>query len=228
MIVTETGRRARQLVGALVVALVAGIPGGVPSAGDAAAIIARNPDGNYIVLGVLGDVVYRRVDGVEVSLDAYLQKEGTRRPAVIVVHGGGGTSGSRIARVGQLLEMLTPAGFSWFSIDYRLAPEHPFPAALDDLRAALHFVRAHAAELRIDPDRVAVLGEDFGAQLAALLAAERPPGLRAVVSLGGIYELISGWISLEFRIINKCSGKVRIGILDNAYSDRSRVIIRKN
>lgn len=175
---------------AMVLAIVAGNPGSTGAAVDreGPAIVARNPDGNYLVPGVLGDVVYRRVDGVELALDAYLQKQGTSRPGVVVVHGGGGTSGSRIARVGQLLEMLTTAGFSWFSIDYRLAPEHPFPAALDDLRAALEFVRAHAAELRIDPDRVAVLGEDTGAQLAALLAAERPPGLRAVVSLGGIYE----------------------------------------
>jgi acetyl esterase len=152
-------------------------------------IMARSPYGNLIVPGVLGDVVYRRVGETELSLDAYVQKHGPARPAVIVVHGGGWTSGSRIARVGQLLEMLTPAGFGWVSIDYRLAPEHPFPAALDDLRAALAFVRAHAAELRVDPDRIALLGEDAGAHLALLLAAERPPGLKAVVSLGGVYDL---------------------------------------
>ncbi len=175
---------------ALAVALVAEIlvPASSWADGQRTAVVARNPDGNYLVPGVLGDVLYRRVDGVELSLDAYLQRQGTSRPAVIVVHGGGGTSGSRIARVGQLLEMLTTAGFSWFSIDYRLAPEHSFPAALDDLRAAFEFVRLHAAELRIDPERVAVVGEDEGARLAMLLAAERPPGLRAVVSLGGLYE----------------------------------------
>jgi alpha-L-fucosidase 2 len=179
-----------RLVPALVVSLLAGLQGQAAPRVDEerTTILARNPDGNYLVPGVLGDVVYRRVEGVEVALDAYLQKRGAPRPGVLVVHGGGGTSGSRIARVGQLLEMLTPAGFSWFSIDYRLAPEHPFPAALDDLRAAFAFVREHAAELRVDPDRIAVLGEDHGAQLATLLAAERPPGLRAVVSLGGIYE----------------------------------------
>jgi alpha-L-fucosidase 2 len=187
---TRKARSAGAAVAALVVALVTGLSvrPGPASAEQQAAIIARNPDGNYLVPGVLGDVVYRRVGGVELALDAYLQKQGTSRPAVLVVHGGGGTSGSRIARVGQLLEMLTTAGFSWFSLDYRLGPEHPFPAALDDLRAAFEFVRAHATELRLDPDRLAVLGEDHGAQLAALLAAERPPGLRAVVALGGIYE----------------------------------------
>ena len=174
---TRKARRASLAVSALVVALVTGGPTRpVPaSAKQQAALAVRNPHGNYLVPGVLGDVVYRRVGGVELSLDAYLQKQGTSRPAVLVVHGGGGTSGSRIARVGQLLEMLTAAGFSWFSLDYRLAPEHPVPAALDDLRAAFEYVRAHATELRIDPDRMAVLREDSWAQLAALLAAARPP-----------------------------------------------------
>jgi acetyl esterase len=184
-----TGHRAiRGLLAGLLLTAGASAQPSTVAAGQGA-VRARNPHGNYFIPGTLGDIVYRRIGDTELSLDAYLQKGEETRPAVIVVHGGGWTSGSRIARVGQLLEMLTTAGFSWFSIDYRLAPEHPFPAALDDLRAAFAFVRDHARELRVDPDRIAILGEDAGAQLGLLLAAERPPGLRAVVSLGGIYDL---------------------------------------
>lgn len=83
-------------------------------------INVRNPEGNYIVPGVMGDIVYRRVNGKELALDAYVQKHGRKRPAVIVVHGGGWESGSRVAFVGQFLEMLTRAGYNWFSVDYRL------------------------------------------------------------------------------------------------------------
>lgn len=179
----------RQLSVLLLAALAgAGCTPPPPESVDPPAVQARNPHGNYLFPGALGDVVYHRVDGAALSLDAYLQKTGEARPAVIVVHGGGWTSGSRVARVGQLLEVLTTAGFSWFSIDYRLAPEHPFPAALDDVRAALGFVREHAEELRVDPDRIALLGEDVGAQLVTLLAAERPAGLAATVAVGGIYD----------------------------------------
>lgn len=154
----------------------------------ALAIGAGDPDGNYIVPGTRGAIVYRRVDGQELKLDAYAQRRGPRRPAVVVIHGGGGTSGSRVAFVGQLLETLTRAGYNWFSIDYRLGGTDRRADALADVRAALAFVRENAADLRIDPERIALLGEDAGASLAASLAAEKPAGVRAVALIGGLYD----------------------------------------
>ena len=147
-----------------------------------------DPQGNYIVPGVRGGVVYRRVDGQELHFDAYLQRRGGRRPAVVVVHGGGFSAGSRVAFVGQLLETVTRAGYNWFSVDYRLGGPDRRQDALDDLRAALAFIRGHAEALRIDPDRVALIGEDAGARLAALLAAEKPAGVRAAALIGGLYD----------------------------------------
>jgi len=154
----------------------------------ALAVGAGNPAGNYIVPGTKGAIVYRRVDGQELKLDAYVQRRG-RRPAVLVVHGGGWTSGSRIAHVGQLLETLTRAGFNWLSLDYRLGGPARRADALDDVRAALDFVRRNAAELRIDPERLGLLGEDAGADLAGMLATERPAGVRAVALIGGLYDV---------------------------------------
>ncbi len=152
-------------------------------------IKVRNLEGNYIVPGVRGDIVYRRVAGVELALDAYVQKRGANRPAVIVVHGGGWEAGSRIAFVGQFLEMLTHAGYNWFSIDYRLTkPEE----AMDDLRAALAFIRCHAGEFRIDANNLALLGEDSGAQMAIQLALEKSAasgGVKTVVAVGGRFDL---------------------------------------
>ncbi|HZN11778.1 MAG TPA: alpha/beta hydrolase fold domain-containing protein [Blastocatellia bacterium] len=147
-----------------------------------------NPEGNYIVPGAQGAIVYRRVEGRALALDAYVQRRGSRRPAVLVIHGGGGgvrPAGSRAAFIGQFLEMLTRAGYNWFAIDYRMGG----PAeSLDDARAALDFVRCHAAEFRIDPGRIAVLGEDTGARLAGMLAGGRPEGVHAAVLVGGVYE----------------------------------------
>ena len=154
----------------------------------AVAIGAGDPDGNFIVPGTRGGIVYRRVDGQELKLDAYLQRRGKRRPAVLVIHGGSWMAGSRIAHVGQFLEMLTRAGYNWFSVDYRLGGPDRRERALDDVRASLAFVRAHAKELRIDPERVALLGEDAGADIAAALAAEKPAGVRGAALNAGLYE----------------------------------------
>ncbi len=148
----------------------------------------RNPEGNYIVPGTQGDIVYARVNGQELALDAYVQKRGDKRPAVLVIHGGGFTSGSRVSFIGQFLEMLTSAGYNWFAMDYRKNGVSNYKDSLDDVRAALAFVRCHAKEFRLDPERIALLGEDTGATLAALLAAEKPAGVKTTVLIGGVYD----------------------------------------
>ena len=149
------------------------------------ALQVRNPDGNYIVPGVRGDIPYSG----NLALDAYVQRPAGSRPSVVVIHGGTWSSGSRVGHVGQLLELLTRAGYHWFSIDYRLGGVARYEDALADLRAALSFVRCRSAELGIDADKLVLLGEDSGAQLAALLAAERPAGVIGAALIGGFFDL---------------------------------------
>jgi alpha-L-fucosidase 2 len=147
----------------------------------------RNPDGNYIVPGVRGDIPYTE----DLALDAYVQSRGDERASIVVIHGGTWSSGSRVAHVGQILEFLTRAGYNWFSLDYRLSGLAKHEESLADLRAALGFIRCRATELGIDPARLVLLGEDSGAHLAALLAAERPAGVMGAVLVGGFYDLAS-------------------------------------
>ncbi len=156
---------------------------------DCLPVKVRNPAGNYIVPGTKGDIVYARHNGIELALDAYLQKRGDKRPAVLVIHGGGFTSGSRVSFIGQFLELLTSAGYNWFALDYRKNGVSNYKESLEDVRAALAFVRCHAKEFRIDPNRIALLGEDTGTTMAALLAVEKPAGVQANVLIGGVYDL---------------------------------------
>jgi alpha-L-fucosidase 2 len=144
-----------------------------------------SPDGNYIVPGVKGNIRYAG----DLALDAYVHQGPARRPSVVIVHGGGWSSGSRIAHVGQILEVLTRAGYNWFSVDYRLGGVARYEDSLADIRTALAFIRCRAADFRIDPNRLVLLGEDSGAQLAALLATERPRGVIGAILLGGFYDL---------------------------------------
>jgi alpha-L-fucosidase 2 len=144
----------------------------------------RNADGNYIVPGVQGDIPYSG----NLALDAYVQPGASSRPSVVVIHGGGWSAGSRVAHVGQLLEVLTTAGYNWFSVDYRLGGPARFEESAADVRAALAFIRCHAKEFGVDADRLILLGEDTGAQLAAQLAASRPSGVTGAILIGGYYD----------------------------------------
>jgi acetyl esterase/lipase len=146
-------------------------------------LVPRNPDGNLIVAGSLGDIEY----APGLALDAYVQPGPGTRPLVVVVHGGGFTSGSRVAFVGQLLETLTAAGFNWVSVDYRLHGEAGWRGAVEDVEAAVAFVRCHAADLHADPARLALVGEDVGATIAAHVSAADPK-IRAVALIGGVFE----------------------------------------
>ena len=143
-----------------------------------------NPDGNYIVPGSLGDIRYSG----NLALDAYVQ-QGTRAvPAVVVIHGGRWTSGGRAAHVGQILELLTRAGFHWFSLDYRTNGLEKHGESLSDIRSALAFIRCRAQDFGIDPNRLVLLGEDSGAHLAALLTSEKLPGIIGTALIGGLYN----------------------------------------
>ncbi len=65
-------------------------------------------------------------------------------PAAILVHGGGFDEGSKSTNVKPLFDVLTDAGFAWFSIDYRMAPEFRFPQANEDVESAIKWVKANA------------------------------------------------------------------------------------
>ena len=102
-------------------------------------------------------------------LDAYLPGSPGRHPGVILIHGGAFRGGEREWET-YLATALVDAGFAAFSIDYRLAPEFPFPAAVDDVLAAVAWVRAHASEYGVDPREIGAIGESAGGHLAAMLA----------------------------------------------------------
>ena len=119
------------------------------------------------------DVVYRTVDGEQVRADVYLPAgSSTDRPAVLLLHGGGWEGGdkSELEWAGAALADL---GYVAVSANYRLAPEHPFPAAVDDVRAAVRWLRAPEQQERygIDPKLIGAAGSSAGGHLVGMLAA---------------------------------------------------------
>lgn len=115
-------------------------------------------------------VEQRTIPGTDVDVGVYIYRPSTnvQGPGVLWIHGGGYILGSaeddRARRIAETLNCTVA------SVDYRLAPEHPFPAGPEDCYSALHWLMANASELNIDPTRVAIGGASAGGGMAAGLA----------------------------------------------------------
>ncbi len=129
------------------------------------------------------NVEFSHPGNYSLQLDASVPDGAGPFAAVVIVHGGAWVSGDRRRSVEPLFEPLSRAGFAWFSISYRLAngfdpaglPSNlaslvSLGAAVDDVRDVVTYVKKHAAEYHVDPNRLALVGESAGAQLASMAA----------------------------------------------------------
>src|SRR5438045_1220523 len=108
------------------------------------------------------DIEFAKAGNVSLTLDAFVPEGAGPFPTCILVHGGGFTKGDKTSFIKPLFEPLSKAGFAWFTINYRLAPAHRWPACLDDVETAIRWVRAHAREYKVDTSRIALIGESAG------------------------------------------------------------------
>ncbi|KAM0278611.1 hypothetical protein ACHAQH_005086 [Verticillium albo-atrum] len=109
-------------------------------------------------------------DGTRVLLRWYHTGHTQASPAVIYVHGGGMILASIEVYNNIVAKFVAATGVPFLAVDYRLAPEHPYPTPVKDIYAGLTWLRAHAEELRVDPARIALMGDSGGGGLAAATA----------------------------------------------------------
>lgn len=182
------------------------------SAGNVTTDMLPTPTIKLGKVKVTPDIAYSTLPSYRpMLLDLYRPAGKGAHPLVIYVHGGSWTTGSKrttghFTDFPGVLTSLARHGFVVASVDYRLSGEAPFPAALQDVKAAIRFLRAHAGSYGIDPNRVAIWGASAGAHLGAMAAftgeemefdppgmenAEQPESVQAFVGWYGPYELSS-------------------------------------
>ena len=155
------------------------------------------------------NVEYAQHDGIKLVGDLYKPKGLAKAPAIIAVHGGGWQNGSR-AGYRYWGPYLARNGFTVLSIDYRLGKAGTYPGSVYDVKAAIQFVRAKAADLGVDPERIGLMGDSAGSHLVALVGlagaeplfssgyrddpnAAVPVNVKAVVAFYGVYDMLAQW-----------------------------------
>ena len=159
-------------------------------------------------------IAYANHDGVELLGDLYLPAGAKAAPALIAVHGGAWIMGARSAYQ-YWGPYLAARGIATFAISYRLVTKSKmFPQAVQDVMAAVQFVRGKAGEFGVDPQRIGLLGASAGAHLAALAAlggkkfagsypqdafASLSSDVKALIGVYGIYDMAAMWTSCQVQ-----------------------------
>ncbi|MBI4788346.1 MAG: alpha/beta hydrolase [Chloroflexi bacterium] len=163
------------------------------------------------------DVTYCTAGGVALKMDIYPPKSlnGKPAPVVVYVHGGGWRSGDKDSGAGiRDLPELARRGYLVASINYRLAPEHKWPAQIQDVKCAIRYLRANAATYNLDPNRIGAIGGSAGGHLVAMLGVtdksagfdvgeylDQSSRVQAVVDLFGPSDLTaSGFIQSQAKL----------------------------
>ena len=143
------------------------------------------------------NVQYGTADGVNLLMDVYTPTHGSAPfPAIVLLHAGGFYKGDKsdpdVVRVSHILAAV---GYVVFNTNYRLAPQYPFPAAVDDVQQAVLFVRQDADRFRIDPARIGIAGASAGSTIGAWVAyvgtgpLDTGSRVAAVVTWSGPFDL---------------------------------------
>jgi pectinesterase len=172
------------------------------------------------------DLQYGEAGGEKLLLDAHVPDGVGPFPILIMVHGGGWTAGDKETDIVPVFAA-TATNFTWFTINYRLAPTNRWPAGFDDVETAIRWVKQHGADFKGDPHRIALLGYSAGGHLVALAGtyAAADTSVQAVVAWAPPTDLVAdnerrGGLSSSMRAL--------FGFESTNLTDDVRAVLKKN
>ncbi|GEJ43821.1 alpha/beta hydrolase [Chryseobacterium sp. ON_d1] len=136
------------------------------------------------------DVEYGTVDGISLKADVYYPSDtSTKHAGIAMVHGGGWISGSKENEKYMAME-LASKGFVVIAVGYRLADIAKYPAGIEDIETAIQWIRKNHRKYAVDKNKIAVLGESAGAQMATLAGVKAKNKIKAIINVDGIVSFI--------------------------------------
>ena len=165
------------------------------------------------------DVEYGTGGDQKLTLHLALQKTDGARPGLVFIHGGGWAAGKKDDLKDAIREA-AGKGYVAISVGYRLAPQNPFPAQVEDVKCAVRWMRAHADEIKLDSKRIGAIGFSAGAHLSMMLGvmdrddglegsggwADQPSKVQAVVAYFGPVDLLGEYPPVSQEIVAKFIG----------------------
>jgi pectinesterase len=185
-----------------------------------------NPAQNFTFSANRMNIEYGAAGGEKLLLDAHVPAGEGKFPVVLIVHGGGWMTGDREK---DIVPVFAPfaTNFTWFTIDYRLAPTNRWPACFEDLQTAIRWGKLHAAEFKGDPNRIALLGYSAGGQLVTLAGthADADTRVQAIAAFAPPTDLVAdnerrGGLSISMRNLFNCDS--------TNLTDSVRAVLKKN
>lgn len=151
-------------------------------------------------------------------LDLYVPDNDEPMPLLVLIHGGGFVSGDSQSRQCRFMyQYFRNQGYACASVNYRLAQEAAFPGAIEDVKAAIRFLRANAAEYGYDPDKIAVWGESAGGYLAVMAGVTSDREFEKVSFIGE--DKLKQPVSSDVSAIVDFYGVTELGKMEQEFSE---------
>ncbi|WP_054512929.1 alpha/beta hydrolase [Chryseobacterium sp. ERMR1:04] len=141
-------------------------------------------------IGIDKEVEYANINGLSLKADVYYPLDNSKKhPGIAMVHGGGWISGTKENEKYMAME-LASKGYVTIAVGYRLADVAKYPAGVEDIETAIKWLKKNRKKYSLDQDKIAVLGESAGAQMATLVGVRSKNNIKAIVNVDGIVSFI--------------------------------------